>query len=96
MSSGTAPCKAAGMEVVRGWAVPASNLSNGSFLQMLEPRYEHLDKAISEAFVAERFWWNSLPDCCSEVCTIETAQIDPEITRTEPGWISLRGQKLRK
>ncbi|CAJ1376739.1 unnamed protein product [Effrenium voratum] len=37
--------KAAGMEVVRGWAV-----------------YEHLDKAISEAFVAERFWWNSLPD----------------------------------
>lgn len=24
--------------------------------------YEHLDKAVSEAFVAERFWWNSLPD----------------------------------
>jgi len=37
--------KAAGMDVVRGWAV-----------------YEHLDKGVSEAFVAERFWWNSLPD----------------------------------
>mmetsp|Transcript_53609 Transcript_53609/g.124862 ORF Transcript_53609/g.124862 Transcript_53609/m.124862 type:complete len:894 (+) Transcript_53609:59-2740(+) len=37
--------KAAGMDVVRGWAV-----------------YEHLDRGMSEAFVAERFWWNSLPD----------------------------------
>eukprot|EP00440_Ansanella_granifera_P073814 gb/GFBE01080092.1/.p1 GENE.gb/GFBE01080092.1/~~gb/GFBE01080092.1/.p1 ORF type:complete len:897 (+),score=252.18 gb/GFBE01080092.1/:1-2691(+) len=24
--------------------------------------YEHLDKDVSEAFVAERFWWNALPD----------------------------------
>jgi len=24
--------------------------------------FEHLDQAVSEAFVAERFWWNSLPD----------------------------------
>lgn len=24
--------------------------------------FEHLDKAVSEAFVAERYWWNSLPD----------------------------------
>eukprot|EP00438_Fugacium_kawagutii_P012631 Skav215586 [mRNA] locus=scaffold666:84557:85474:+ [translate_table: standard] len=37
--------KAAGIDIVRGWAV-----------------YEHLEKDISEAFVAERFWWNSLAD----------------------------------
>ena len=37
--------KAAGIEIVRGWAV-----------------YEHLEKDVSEAFVAERFWWNSLED----------------------------------
>ena len=37
--------KAAGIDIVRGWAV-----------------YEHLEKDVSEAFVAERFWWNSLAD----------------------------------
>ena len=37
--------KAAGIDIVRGWAV-----------------YEHLEKDTSEAFVAERFWWNSLAD----------------------------------
>ena len=37
--------KAAGIEIVRGWAV-----------------YEHLEKGVSEAFVAERFWWNALSD----------------------------------
>lgn len=37
--------KAAGIDIVRGWAV-----------------YEHMEKDISEAFVAERFWWNSLAD----------------------------------
>eukprot|EP00446_Apocalathium_sp_SHHI-4_P016373 CAMPEP_0177222450 /NCGR_PEP_ID=MMETSP0367-20130122/37951_1 /TAXON_ID=447022 ORGANISM="Scrippsiella hangoei-like, Strain SHHI-4" /NCGR_SAMPLE_ID=MMETSP0367 /ASSEMBLY_ACC=CAM_ASM_000362 /LENGTH=176 /DNA_ID=CAMNT_0018672341 /DNA_START=8 /DNA_END=534 /DNA_ORIENTATION=- len=24
--------------------------------------FEHLDLAVSEAFVAERYWWNALPD----------------------------------
>ena len=61
--------QAAGMDVVRGWAVQHPQPLRGDlslFLShigrsWLSHRYEHLDKGVSEAFVAERFWWNSLP-----------------------------------
>ena len=55
------------MDVVRGWAVSCAKhvrfFSCMSLWTALPcwPRYEHLDKGVSEAFVAERFWWNSLP-----------------------------------
>ena len=61
--------KAAGMDVVRGWAVLGVQASDTVFqgTSILAPplRYEHLDKGVSEAFVAERFWWNSLPVAAS-------------------------------